>query len=283
MNSDVKMRWQYFPYTPILLLAMSCLSSGEISSTSDSKKVSDQPMTVNLGLGMVSRRNENLTTSSLVMEGGTLNITLINKTTTSLPIISTVTETKNPKSNSTPPVLPGGGTMTDAWPDSSNDKNSSIKARKGVSPNVDDTNSTPVSCECCIKNITVEQLKNCTCCQIEPKPSSTSSPVTKQVENKSTDVDVNVTKTTAMDEVTPVPTMVPSPVPHHHKPNVTSDVPEQQVPPKQEDYVIPVVGIIFAIPLIIILGALVYKKGADLWERRHYRRMDFLIDGIYNQ
>jgi hypothetical protein len=173
--------------------------------------------------------------------------------------------------------------MTDSWPESGYDKNSSIKARKGVSPNVEDTNSTLVSCACCVKNITAEQLKNCTCCQVELKTSSTPTPVTQQVEVQSSDVTANVTKTTAMAEVTPAPTVAPSPVPHHHKPNVTSDVPEQQVPAKQEDYVIPVVGIIFAIPLIIILGALVYKKGADLWERRHYRRMDFLIDGIYNQ
>jgi hypothetical protein len=77
------------------------------------------------------------------------------------------------------------------------------------------------------------------------------------------------------------PTVSPHSKPNP-KPNVTLDAPDQQTPAKREDYIIPVVGIIFVIPLIVILGALVYKKGVDLWERRHYRPMDFLIDGIYN-
>lgn len=78
------------------------------------------------------------------------------------------------------------------------------------------------------------------------------------------------------------PTVSPHSKSYHPKPNVTLDAPDQQTPAKREDYIIPVVGIIFVIPLIVILGALVYKKGVDLWERRHYRPMDFLIDGIYN-
>lgn len=85
------------------------------------------------------------------------------------------------------------------------------------------------------------------------------------------------TSSTTEDPPTVSPHSKPNP-----KPNVTLDAPDQQTPAKREDYIIPVVGIIFVIPLIVILGALVYKKGVDLWERRHYRPMDFLIDGIYN-
>ena len=49
------------------------------------------------------------------------------------------------------------------------------------------------------------------------------------------------------------------------------------------DYVIPIVLVIMAIPLVIVLALFLYKKGSEFWERRHYRRMDFLIDGMYNE
>jgi hypothetical protein len=49
------------------------------------------------------------------------------------------------------------------------------------------------------------------------------------------------------------------------------------------DYVIPVVLVIMAVPLVIVLALFLYKKGSEFWERRHYRRMDFLIDGMYNE
>jgi hypothetical protein len=48
------------------------------------------------------------------------------------------------------------------------------------------------------------------------------------------------------------------------------------------DYVIPVVLVILAVPLFIVLVVFFYKKSVEFWERRHYRQMDFLIDGIYN-
>ena len=81
------------------------------------------------------------------------------------------------------------------------------------------------------------------------------------------------------------------------KPLVTSDIVydssenmtfrEQQLADdstqSKTDYVVPVVAIILAIPLVIILAIIIYKKGSEFWERRHYRRMDFLIDGMYNE
>lgn len=50
----------------------------------------------------------------------------------------------------------------------------------------------------------------------------------------------------------------------------------------ESDYVIPIVALIFAAPLLAILGMVLYKRSKEFWERRHYRRMDFLIDGMYN-
>lgn len=48
------------------------------------------------------------------------------------------------------------------------------------------------------------------------------------------------------------------------------------------DYVVPIVIAMLAVPLMAVLGAFFYKKVQDFWDRRHYRRMDFLIDGMYN-
>lgn len=48
------------------------------------------------------------------------------------------------------------------------------------------------------------------------------------------------------------------------------------------DYVVPIVIAMLAVPLLAVIGTFLYKKSRDFWDRRHYRRMDFLIDGMYN-
>lgn len=48
------------------------------------------------------------------------------------------------------------------------------------------------------------------------------------------------------------------------------------------EYVVPVVTLIFAIPLLIGLFLLSYRRAKEFWLTRHYRRMDFLVDGMYN-
>ncbi|XP_071452695.1 uncharacterized protein [Hetaerina americana] len=68
-----------------------------------------------------------------------------------------------------------------------------------------------------------------------------------------------------------------------HKPVVTDDNNEtlsENIP--KVDYVIAIVCSAFSLPLLIVLAMYLYKKGLDLWERRHYNRMDFLIEGMYN-
>lgn len=52
--------------------------------------------------------------------------------------------------------------------------------------------------------------------------------------------------------------------------------------PKKIDYVIPVVITIMATPILGIAAYILYTRGRDCWDKRHYRRMDFLIDGMYN-
>ncbi|XP_076664923.1 uncharacterized protein LOC143367185 [Andrena cerasifolii] len=52
--------------------------------------------------------------------------------------------------------------------------------------------------------------------------------------------------------------------------------------PKKIDYVLPVIITVTALPVLGAIIFMVYKQGRDCWDKRHYRRMDFLIDGMYN-
>ncbi|OXU30841.1 hypothetical protein TSAR_012645 [Trichomalopsis sarcophagae] len=53
--------------------------------------------------------------------------------------------------------------------------------------------------------------------------------------------------------------------------------------PSKIDYIVPVVITITALPLLGVAFYVLYKRGRDYWDKRHYRRMDFLIDGMYNE
>lgn len=50
----------------------------------------------------------------------------------------------------------------------------------------------------------------------------------------------------------------------------------------RRDLIIPVVSLIFTIPMLLGLITVVARRFRDYWHTRHYRRMDFLVDGIYN-
>jgi hypothetical protein len=63
--------------------------------------------------------------------------------------------------------------------------------------------------------------------------------------------------------------------------NLPSQSPAHDKDLNRTDYVIPVVLVILAVPLFVVLAVVFYKKSLEFWERRHYRQMDFLIDGIY--
>ncbi|XP_014485216.1 PREDICTED: uncharacterized protein LOC106749861 [Dinoponera quadriceps] len=52
--------------------------------------------------------------------------------------------------------------------------------------------------------------------------------------------------------------------------------------PRKIDYIVPVIITIIAVPLLGTAIFLLYRRGRDCWDKRHYRRMDFLIDGMYN-
>ncbi|XP_018026827.1 uncharacterized protein LOC108682209 [Hyalella azteca] len=43
-----------------------------------------------------------------------------------------------------------------------------------------------------------------------------------------------------------------------------------------------VLGVMFGVVFIIIIAILGYKKLQDIWTKRHYDRMDYLVDGMYD-
>nr|XP_034183418.1 uncharacterized protein LOC117605798 [Osmia lignaria] len=51
---------------------------------------------------------------------------------------------------------------------------------------------------------------------------------------------------------------------------------------KKINYVFPVIVTLIALPILGAIIFMIYKQGRDCWDKRHYRRMDFLIDGMYN-
>lgn len=52
--------------------------------------------------------------------------------------------------------------------------------------------------------------------------------------------------------------------------------------PRKIDYIVPVIITIVALPILGTVIFVLYRRGRDCWDKRHYRRMDFLIDGMYN-
>lgn len=51
---------------------------------------------------------------------------------------------------------------------------------------------------------------------------------------------------------------------------------------KSSNYVVPIVAIIFSVPFVAALISVLYKRFKDWWLHRNYRRMDYLIEGLYN-
>lgn len=51
---------------------------------------------------------------------------------------------------------------------------------------------------------------------------------------------------------------------------------------KRSNYVVPIVAVILSVPLVAGMISILYKRGKDWWLHRNYRRMDYLIEGLYN-
>lgn len=46
--------------------------------------------------------------------------------------------------------------------------------------------------------------------------------------------------------------------------------------------IMPIVITILVVPMFAIVAYMALKRGQEAWKNRHYKRMDFLLDGMYN-
>ncbi|KAH9640638.1 hypothetical protein HF086_000582 [Spodoptera exigua] len=46
--------------------------------------------------------------------------------------------------------------------------------------------------------------------------------------------------------------------------------------------IMPIVITILLVPMFAVLGYMALRRGQEAWKNRHYKRMDFLLDGMYN-
>lgn len=112
-----------------------------------------------------------------------------------------------------------------------------------------------------------------------------------------TPVNVSSPEVTTSQQVSAKPVTSTSTPKRKNKPDVTydeNDLPRDEngtlILPKESligsgpsfDYIVPIVIALLAVPFVAVVGVFFYKKLRDFWDRRHYRRMDFLIDGMYN-
>lgn len=62
----------------------------------------------------------------------------------------------------------------------------------------------------------------------------------------------------------------------------SSDFVLDRMQSKREMYIFPLVVLIFMVPMVLGVGIIILRRVRDYWSTRHYRRMDFLVDGMYN-
>ncbi|KAJ6638241.1 hypothetical protein Bhyg_10974 [Pseudolycoriella hygida] len=60
----------------------------------------------------------------------------------------------------------------------------------------------------------------------------------------------------------------------------SSDFVLDRMESKGEIYIFPLVVLIFLVPMVLGVGIIILRRVRDYWSTRHYRRMDFLVDGI---
>lgn len=90
------------------------------------------------------------------------------------------------------------------------------------------------------------------------------------------------------DSINPVntpsePPMIPELEALHEAPHAQPSQEHDSSPPyRNRDYIVPIVSIMFVAPLCMGIVITAYRRFRDFWSTRHYRRMDFLVDGIYN-
>ena len=176
---------------------------------------------------------------------------------------------------------------------------SKISARKGVS--LESLTSTDSTVEGIDEAIAIPQRNNFLKATHEAKNASSASVERKPLvilKSNATDatspVPIAFTSATSIRNVTATSMIMP---PKNFKPKPTVTIGEMDIDkpipasptktpplgmPRKIDYIVPVIITIMALPLLGGAAFFLYRRGRDCWEKRHYRRMDFLIDGMYN-
>ncbi|XP_063530301.1 uncharacterized protein LOC134741451 [Cydia strobilella] len=133
----------------------------------------------------------------------------------------------------------------------------------------------------------------------------TGAPVIPYVKEISTKSPVVIQKSTIVTKLTNTTTAVPPPssTKAPHKPTVLKYEEESSIVADKTSHpgisdgaskietnkagshpgmIMPIVIAILVVPLLAVLGYMTIKRGQEAWKNRHYKRMDFLLDGMYN-
>lgn len=137
-----------------------------------------------------------------------------------------------------------------------------------------------------VDNSEAQSVSNISPGNISLLESPTTSPVKISSKSNSSEVKHNST-----NQTTPPHEEVTHQIIQAKKPEVVSDLGDAnefdtytiiKTSTTGEDYVI--IGIVIVIGIwFSVFGALIfYRRAGEYWDRRHYRRMDFLVEGMYN-
>ncbi|KOC71092.1 hypothetical protein WH47_01735 [Habropoda laboriosa] len=183
---------------------------------------------------------------------------------------------------------------------------SKIVSRKGANEMLDVENDNISSIEVTLSNDTKPVIESSTTASvihssehIDMNANSSKSNITdKNVYNASNDTVNTTLNSTNVSQKLPTNVPATASVIQEHKPKPTATVIDEPnsdkqafIPhikgsrlgmPKKIDYVLPVIVTLIALPVLGAIIFMVYKQGRDCWDKRHYKRMDFLIDGMYN-
>lgn len=237
--------------------------------------------------------------TSIAVEGGP--ITVLSTTQSVSPVVShlsSVSNTSNatdiPKTSSTPIGVPRTSTQSKIVPRKGADEN--LSNSKRIELPLDKTsasNDTKTVIEATVTNSTHINEQTSTIANDTKKEI-----VTKQANNTSSNnatVDAHVTNVSQQSSTDSLKTSTttrkpkPKPTVTIGEPGIDKPIPQSPAKtsplgmPRKIDYIVPVVISVIALPLLAAAAFVMYRQGRDCWDKRHYRRMDFLIDGMYNE
>ncbi|TDG43288.1 hypothetical protein AWZ03_010293 [Drosophila navojoa] len=154
------------------------------------------------------------------------------------------------------------GTATNSSSGSSN--NSSIAATPTSTTSTSSTTTTTTTTTSTSTTTTTTTPSTTTTTTARPKKPTVTSSMAKQIEGEKLDM-------SALNGGSGAPHVLP-----------VQQMSSSLVNRGENEYIVPIVTVMLAVPLAIAVFIMGYRRFRDLWTTRHYRRMDFLVDGMYN-